>query len=549
MPNSLLTGVSGLLAHQRLLDVVGHNLANMNTTAFKGQRILFADLLYETIQPAASSNEGANGGTNPNQIGGGVKVAQTDRNFGQGALENTGGQFDFALNGDGFFSLTDGNQDFYTRAGAFSLDEQGFLVAPGGYHVQRYSSAGEPDGINPGFQVPGDSRISIPLGASVEGVVTSAVEVGGNLNGSADPAVAQLIQTAAPFTLGGGNATGAALLNSLDSVATPYNPGDEIVIEGVSADGTQQVFASYTVNAGSTLQDLADAISAEYPGATARIESGALILEADTPGKSVLSLNLRNDSSIGTRGIDFGSHQMQTLVKGEAAGTASTIVTVYDVQGGEHELTLKFEKVTDDSWTMDVVLGAGEGSLIDGQVDNITFSDTGDLVGTGNPSITIQFDGIAVPHTITFGFGDNASATRLSHRKADSSLTATSDGSAPGTLSGVQVDANGEVMGVATNGKTFTVAKLAIVNFSNNKGLVATGDNLYISSLNSGQPEIGEAGTGGRGTINGGQLEASNVDVANEFTKLIVAQTGYNANARTITVSAELFDELTNIIR
>ena len=138
MPNSLLTGVSGLVAHQRLLDVVGNNLANMNTTAFKSQRILFGDLLYETIQPATSSNEGSNGGTNPNQIGGGVKVAGTDRSFGQGALENTGGQFDLAISGGGFFSVTDGNRDYYTRAGAFSLDEQGFLVAPGGFHVKRF---------------------------------------------------------------------------------------------------------------------------------------------------------------------------------------------------------------------------------------------------------------------------------------------------------------------------------------------------------------------------------------------------------------------------
>ena len=129
MPNALLTGVSGLLAHQRLLEVVGSNISNVNTTAFKAQRAIFADLMYETIQPATSANEGNRGGTNPNQIGLGVKIAQTDRKFSQGSLENTGEQFDLAVDGPGFFVVTDGLSEFYTRSGMFSLDNEGILVA------------------------------------------------------------------------------------------------------------------------------------------------------------------------------------------------------------------------------------------------------------------------------------------------------------------------------------------------------------------------------------------------------------------------------------
>ena len=92
MPNSLLTGVSGMLAHQRLLDIVGHNIANANTTVYKAQRALFSDLFYETINPATGGGDGESGGVNPNQIGGGVKLAMTDRKFGQGGLESTGEQ-------------------------------------------------------------------------------------------------------------------------------------------------------------------------------------------------------------------------------------------------------------------------------------------------------------------------------------------------------------------------------------------------------------------------------------------------------------------------
>lgn len=548
MPNSLLTGVSGLVAHQRLLDVVGHNIANMNTTAFKSQRILFSDLLYETVQPATSSSEGGAGGTNPNQIGGGVKVAQTDRQFGQGALENTGGRFDFAISGSGFFSVTDGSQNYYTRGGAFSLDEQGYLVAPGGLHVQRFSSAGEPDELNPGYQIPGDPRIKIPLGAAVEGVVSSEISVSGNLNARSTPPSTQSYRSASAFLEAGAPATGATLLNSIDTIDTPYANGDTIIIEGSAHDGSQ-VFGEYVVNAASTLQDLADAISNVLPSSSASIEQGALVVSSDNQGASALRVSLRNSSTNVASGLSLSDHQFQLDNEGEAAGSAVSIVTVYDVQGGAHELTLKFDKKTDDSWTMTANMNENEGLMIDAVVDNIVFSDTGSLIGSESPTITMQFNGIAIPQTVSLNFGDASSGTRLSHFTSDSSVSSKSDGSAPGSLIDVQVDGNGELKGIASNGKVFTLAKMAIAGFSNTKGLVATGDNLYVESLNSGQAEIGEAGVGGRGKIAAGQLESSNVDVALEFTKLIVAQTGYNANARTISVSSELLEELTNIIR
>lgn len=551
MPNSLLTGVSGLLAHQRLLDVVGHNIANMNTTAFKSQRILFADLLYETIRPATSSGDGNQGGTNPNQIGSGVKAALTDRNFAQGALDNTGGDFDFALSGPGFFTLMGPNGDLYTRAGAFTLDEQGYLVAPGGLHVKRFTSAGEPDGINPGFQIQGDPRISIPLGAPVEGVITSTVTLTGNLNAAARPATAQLVQTISPLEVGGAPATGATLLNSLDSVGVPYSDGDVIFIEGLPHGGSAQVFSPFTVTAATTtVQDLINAIDAQFPDATAQLVQGNIVLESNIPGKSALSLSLRNDSvnNVG-EGINFGQHQIYADVEGENPGTASAIVTVYDVQGGAHELTLKFEKQSDDIWDMTALMNSDEGMMIDDTIESVAFNDSGLLVGSATPTITMQVNGISIPQTITFDFGDPASSTRLSHFNDTSSLTASRDGSAPGALASVLVEGNGEIKGVATNGKVFTLAQLAITSFGNTKGLVANGDNLYTESLNSGQPDVGQAGAGGRGSIRGGQLEASNVDVASEFTKLIVAQRGFSANARTITISAEVLEELTNIIR
>ena len=128
MSGSLLSGVSGLVAHQRMLDVVGNNLANSNTTGFKAQRVLFADQLWRTIRPASADNNGTGGAINPIQIGSGVRLAQVDRTFSQGNLELTGGLTDFAIEGDGFFVVSDGNRNLYSRNGAFALDENQILV-------------------------------------------------------------------------------------------------------------------------------------------------------------------------------------------------------------------------------------------------------------------------------------------------------------------------------------------------------------------------------------------------------------------------------------
>lgn len=549
MPNSLLTGVSGLLAHQRLLDVVGNNIANMNTTGFKASRILFADLLYETIRPATGASDGVSGGINPNQIGGGVKVAGVDKQFGQGALDNTGGSLDFAISGSGFFTLTSGTEQFYTRAGAFSLDEQNFLVGPGGLHVQRFSSAGEPDGVNPGFQVPGDDRIRVPLNSAVEGVITSKVEIAGNLNADSAVPSAQQMQMTSPFEVGGAAAVATDLLSAIDSITTPYGAGDNIVIEGTTHDGTSQVFSSFAVNPASTIQDLMNAIAGEYPNATVSLIGGAISVESNDTGPSSMSVTIRNDAANSAEGIPLQNHQFQLTREGEDPGTASVVVEVFDTQGGAHEVKLMFEKNSDDIWSMQAAINPANGTLINDTISNILFDDNGKFIGSGPSTITMQINGIAVPQTISIDFIGESIDQRLTHFSSGTSISGTPDGSPPGVLTGIQVDSSGDINGVASNGKVFTLAKLAIATFINPKGLIATGDNMFSTSLNSGDPQLGEAGIGGRGLIQGGQLEASNVDVASEFTKLIVAQRGFSANARTITVSSEILEELTNIIR
>lgn len=177
MSFALSSGVTGLQAHQQMLDVAGNNLANVNTTSFKSSRILFAELLSETIRKASQPTT-STGGTNPVQMGSGVGVSGIVRNMSQGNIVNTGNPLDMAIEGEGYFVLSDGQQNVYTRAGSFAVDQAAMLVDPAtGYRLQRLGSEGEADG----FQVAGDSNVRVPYNVAMAATATTEVTVAGNL--------------------------------------------------------------------------------------------------------------------------------------------------------------------------------------------------------------------------------------------------------------------------------------------------------------------------------------------------------------------------------
>ena len=178
----------------------------------------------------------------------------------------------------------------------------------------------------------------------------------------------------------------------------------------------------------------------------------------------------------------------------------------------------------------------------------MTFNENGSFAlagtdGIGDANIEIQFDGITAPQTLQLDFSG------LTHLANDFLITQSQDGIPPGTLTSVAVSTSGELSGLASNGRALPLAQLAIASFSNSSALDAIGSNYFKQSISSGEAALGTGTSGSRGQIMGGQLERSNVDIAQEFTQLIVAQRGFSANARTITVSDEMLEELTNIIR
>lgn len=554
MANALLTGVAGLNSHQKMLEVIGNNLANLSSTAFKSQRVLFSDLLYENISSASAGTSGVIGGINPSQVGSGSQVAQVDSDFTQGNLEPTGQPLDFALDGDGFFVVQGGGSPMYTRAGSFRVDADGTLVDPAtGFRVQRFGDAGEPDGINPSFQIPGNSDIYIPFGASIPGRTTSSVALSGNLSSDSEGPAAALLQTNSPFLTGGVAASASTLLNDLDSNTTDYVAGDSLVITGTDVDGTP-INISLSVDATTTLGDLVTAINGAFTDATASIDStGALELNANDTGESFLSLQIR-DASTNTGGTQLDAHPVVVVENGRAGSVVLGGFEVFDLRGKSHTVRTELHKQADGSWSLLASINTEDGTMLDNRVDNIRFADDGSFLQAGGPgtsdlNLSFQFDELTDPQVVRVSFGTTGQYDGVTQLASNSTLAADQDGYPAGTLVDIRVNSNGLIEGVATNGRSVELAQLAIASFRNPSGLTRSGSNYYQESLASGSVEIGSALSGDRGTIRANHLEQSNVDISLEFTKLIIAQRGFSANARTITVTDQVLEELTQLIR
>lgn len=546
MPNSLFTAVSGLLAHQRRLDIVANNLANQNTTAYKTNRGVFADLFYETVQSASTGNGLTIGGTNPSQLGTGVKIAQIKKLFSQGNLESTGQPLDFALDGEGFFVLNSSDATYFTRAGAFSLDAQNYLVDPAtGAYVQRFGTLGE-SGQSAGlsFQTQNDPRIQIPIGSVIPGQPTANIDLDGLLNSEAVGPLQQILNSAGPYLEGSSPATAATLLNNLDTNTTDYIIGDSLELTGTGADGTP--FAStFAVSPTTTLGDLITQLDSVVSGATASIDAtGNLVLTATATGDSQLSLDIA-DSAGNTGVTTFQNHRMLESQVGKDGDTFAGVFDIYDAQGAAYGLDFEFQKVGTNLWDLTLSMDPSEGSIVGGNLNNILFNDDGTLHSSvdSEPSFIVNFAGVATSQTVDFSF------STIRQLATEFELLPTQDGFSPSELVGTSVDTDGVIQGLTANGQVIPVARLSVATFSNKHGLHAVGSNYFTNTLNSGTAQIGSALTAGRGAVRGGQLESSNVDTAYEFTQLIVAQRGFSANARTISVADEILEELTNIVR
>ncbi len=555
MSFALSAGVTGLQAHQKMLDVAGNNLANVNTTAFKSSRITFAELLSETIKKASQPTSGI-GGTNPQQMGTGVGVSGISPNMLQGNLVNTGNPLDLAMEGEGYFVMSDGEQNLYTRAGAFAVDAASNLVDPAtGYLVQRIGSVGEGDG----FQTAGNSNIHVPYDVAMAANATSEVIVSGNLSADAafDAPQKQVLNSNIAYTTSGGiTADLTTEIDQLDQYTGTLTSGT-ITISGYHPDGTPYAGAgtSFSVDGATTLQDFIDHLNNNLlTDSTASLINGRIRVTDDNGGYSKSDINF---TYAGDGTLDTPAYFEILTVGGEEVKSIN--IAVYDTQGGRHVLSGAFVR-TDTANTWDLLLTSITGNIYqidmqDRRIDDIAFNASDGsffgLSGTDDAEFVITFGhDTANPQTMGLTMGTVGQLDGLTQFAGNSTAVARGqDGYAAGRLSTVSVDNEGTVIGAFSNGIKKDIATLQIALFQNAAALESAGGGYFIPSANSGEAVATQAMTGGAGRIHGGALEKSNADVATEFVNMIQAQNGFQANARTIRIANEILRELTNLIR
>ena len=403
----------------------------------------------------------------------------------QGTITTTGNALDLALQGGGAFVVNDGTQDYYTRAGSFSVDQNNYLIDPAtGDRVQRFGAVGEATATTPGFQTDGNNGILIPNTTGIPGQATTVVDLTGNLSASATGPLAAALTSAQAFTVGGAPATSATLLNSLDGRSAPYQAGDSVVISGTDANGTA-VNTTLAVTGTSTLGDLVNAINAAYPQSTASINaSGDLVVQSNTTGPSSLSLNLA-DASGNAGSTNFGNYAAATTVTGKTGDTVNTSVQVYDSRGTAHELALTFQKQSDGSWNLTAALNPQEGTMVSSTINGIQFNADGSFqqISGGSPDISFQIAGLAGTQTVSLSPGTTNGFGGLTEFGGATSAAATSqDGFAAGFLTSLSVGQDGVISGVFTNGQTLAIAQLATASFANSEGLNRVGNNYYTPS-------------------------------------------------------------------
>lgn len=335
MSLALSAGVTGLQAHQKMLDVAGNNLANVNTTAFKASSITFSELLSETIKKASQPTSTV-GGTNPQQMGTGVGVAGISPNMTQGSIVNTGNPLDLALEGEGYFVVSDGQQGIFTRAGAFAVDANSIMVDPAtGYRVQRIGATGESDG----FQVAGDSDLHVPFGTPMPAQLTSTISIAGNLSSDATLTTpqTQVLGSNINYTTNGTQAVATTLISNLDQYTGTLNNG-VITFSGYKPDGTALGSTPTTdltmpITATTTLNDVLSWLNTDE--GTAAVDEAQTISSTATGGTFTLSFGGQTTAALNWNStfaqIDTALEALSTIGAGNvtcAGGPLPANVTV-----------------------------------------------------------------------------------------------------------------------------------------------------------------------------------------------------------------------------
>jgi flagellar hook protein FlgE len=555
MMPSLFSAVSGLRNHQTRMDVIGDNIANVNTIGFKASRVSFATGFSQLLQAADAPSSGL-GGSNGMEVGLGSRISSIDRLFSQGNFENTGNRTDLAIQGDGFFVVGDGSRQYFTRAGNFQLDADGSLLAAGGrYHVMGHTA--DKNGVLSGTSAV--ESLKLPFGEKDPALATTKIKYFCNLN--ADASTARVHTASIAFTDGGNPASSATLLNDLDQVTAALDDGDVIHVTGQSPTGqaVDVAFTYGTSHDGTTLGDLIT--KANSASGFDSASATGCTLSADASGKLVLRDNQdgTSTSSVALGFTDQGTASAMVLptfmtTEEGTTGTHSASINVYDSRGDTHKVQINFtQDVTQsNAWNWQIVvddgaINAANGNLA-GNSGTLRFNNDGSLMALEGGPLTFT-PANAQGMVVNLNGGTVGTFDGITQFASPSTTIALNqDGHGMGVLQDFAVDNSGIITGSYSNGVSRTLGQIAVARFANPSGLRLEGENIYGATANSGDVMIGlEAGKVNQ--LYSGYLELSNVDLSQEFTDMIIAQRGFQASARVITVDDQLLNEVTQLKR
>jgi flagellar hook protein FlgE len=483
MMMSMFSSVSGLRSHQTRMDVIGNNIANVNTVGFKGSRSTFQEIFSQTYEGASSPDIATGrGGTNPMQVGLGINVDAIDLMMTAGSVQRTDSPTDLSIEGEGFFIIRSGNEGAYTftRAGNFTIDRMGNLVTSSGAGVYGWMKYENTDA---GYVFDTQEEIR-PINLYED-----------EYNLSKRIIAAQ-------------KSTEAILSGNLDSTNKP-----------LLATGTTTEADLYAIT------DAVDATGAANPDGIPDATG------TNVNSQFIVPVNCYDELGNAYK-VNITMWKNAVFTGATHTSGAPTPVTswYYTVNGGENATT---------------------GTLP--ASGYLAFDARGKLITTDPTNFNISPTVSIIPNAETGAraFDVKMDFTQLTMYADDSSVKPLRvDGYPPGTLVTFSVGADGVLTGVYDNGRQQPLGRVGLAVFSNPAGLSKVGANLFMSTSNSGEFTLASTpGSGGAGTLVPGTLEMSNVDLAKQFTEMIITQRGFQANSRVMTTSDEILQELTNMKR
>lgn len=558
MMRALYSGVSGLKTHQIKMDVIGNNIANVNTVAFKSSTATFSEIMYQNLS-GASGATGTRGGVNGKQIGLGVTTGATSVNItSPGATQTTGDGWDLKITGDSFFVVNNGTENLFTKAGGFYIDGSGNLATKAngynvmGWQVDPATGAIRKDTVS-ALKIMQEKNMTSPpeatTKATVGGIIDSNNVQVNSANGynmnlnfydalgysyTAKFAVKTVNADTKTYTVELADILDANDNSILDDyLAIPGNTLDDIF--GIAATNTTNYTMKNGFSYAAGVYSYDDGSgTAGFPVAMTGPTAGVCTYNDPTTGLPVnVSVTTMFEGPGGIaltdqQALEFGTNGGTIAANGEYSITATTYT---------YEMDFNEVGTAGVAGAFNYIGAPGAG--------------TGDSVLLKLGALGGQFANIDVNFAQSKCYDNKKSCTMdMAAGQIDANENIAGSGKRLGAMNGLAVQENGQIFASYDNGNTVLLAQIAVASFANAAGLEKIGDNCYRTTLNSGDFDgIGQEVTADGGKMNSGVLEMSNVDLSNEFTEMITTQRGFQANSRIITTSDTLLEELINLKR